>query len=70
MQIISGEVIYGKALARKIWFPTANILLQNWIVSDGTYKINIIIDTPLSSKGEGLGVRADFSGESFIWNAI
>lgn len=44
MQTISWEVIHWKALARKIWFPTANIALANWIVEDGTYKINIILD--------------------------
>ncbi len=45
MHTISWEVIHGKALARKIWFPTANIHLKKWIVADGTYKVNIIIDT-------------------------
>jgi len=44
MQTIIWEVIHGKALARKIWFPTANLHLENWIVEDWTYKINIILD--------------------------
>ncbi len=44
MQTISWEVIHWKALARKIWFPTANLALANGIVEDGTYKINIILD--------------------------
>ncbi len=42
MQKISWGVIHWKALARKIWFPTANIALENWVVEDWTYKINII----------------------------
>ncbi len=43
MQTITWEVIHWKALARKIWFPTANIALANWIVEDWTYKINIVL---------------------------
>lgn len=56
MQTLSWTVIHWKALARKIWFPTANIFLENWIIEDWTYKINILLKTPLSSEGEGLGV--------------
>lgn len=41
MQQISWIVIHWKALARTIWFPTANIALENWIVEDWTYKITI-----------------------------
>jgi len=44
MQTISWEVIHWKALARKIWFPTANLYLENGVVEDGTYKINILHD--------------------------
>lgn len=40
---ISGKVIHGKKLWRVIGFPTANLSIKKWLISDGTYKINIII---------------------------
>ena len=43
-KIISGEVLHWKKLGRTIWFPTANIFLEPWIIPDWTYKINVIID--------------------------
>ncbi len=60
MKTISWTVIHWKALARKIWFPTANLHLENWIVEDGTYKINIII--PPSQRG-ARGGWTSFKGE-------
>jgi len=50
MKKISWEVIHWKALARKIWFPTANIHLENSIVEDWTYKINIILPSVQSEQ--------------------
>ena len=38
------KVIKWKQLGRLIWFPTVNLKLEKWIVSDSTFKINIIID--------------------------
>lgn len=40
---ISWIVIEGKKLGRTIWFPTANIKVENEKIEDGTYKINIVL---------------------------
>lgn len=44
---IKGVVIKWNQLWRTIWFPTANIILEKDIIEDGTYKINIIIDSKI-----------------------
>ncbi|MCP4524250.1 MAG: adenylyltransferase/cytidyltransferase family protein [Candidatus Gracilibacteria bacterium] len=41
--IITGTVIQGKKLGRTIDFPTANIFLEKGNISDGVFKVNIII---------------------------
>jgi glycerol-3-phosphate cytidylyltransferase-like family protein len=41
---ISGIVLKWKQLWRTIWFPTVNLELKNSILSDSTFKINIVID--------------------------
>lgn len=42
MKKISWEVIHGKKLGRTIWYPTANIELRKWLLSDGVYNCNIV----------------------------
>lgn len=44
---IKGVVVRWNQIWRTIWFPTANIRLEKDTIEDGTYKINIIIDTKI-----------------------
>lgn len=39
---ISGTVIHWEKLWRQLWFPTANVQISEGIISEWTYKINII----------------------------
>ncbi len=43
-QKIHWKVLEWKKLGKTIWFPTANAFCNNENISDGTYRINIIID--------------------------
>lgn len=51
MQIytLTWTVIEWTHAASNLWFHTANITLQVWIVPDGVYKINIVIDDKIYS---------------------
>lgn len=43
---VQGIVIHGNKIGREIWFPTANVQLEEHILDiywDGAYKINILI---------------------------
>ncbi len=42
VKIIKSEVIHGKKLWRQLGFPTANLEIQDNIIDDGVYKVNII----------------------------
>lgn len=44
IKIIKGEVLVGKKIWRIIWFPTANISLWKYDISDGVYKVNVIFE--------------------------
>ncbi|MDD3144519.1 MAG: riboflavin kinase [Candidatus Gracilibacteria bacterium] len=64
---IKGVIIKGNQLGRTIGFPTANIRLEKDTIEDGTYKINIIIDTKIY---HGAGSANNDKGlfESFIFD--
>lgn len=47
-KIIKWEVIYGKSIWKKIWFPTANIFIDNDL-EDWVYKIGWLIDGEIFS---------------------
>ena len=51
--IIRGIIIKGKQLGRAIGFPTANIFLAPWNVSDGTYGLLVEVER---EKYFGIGV--------------
>ena len=40
-------VIKWNQIGRTIWFPTANISLEKDLISDWTYKINVVIDSKI-----------------------
>lgn len=44
IKIIKWEVISWNKIWRTLGFPTANIALKKWIVTDGVYKVNIILN--------------------------
>lgn len=47
IKFLKWKVIHGKKLWRTIWFPTANIEINNLDIESGTYKVNIIIENKL-----------------------
>ncbi len=49
MQIytLTWTVIEWTHVASKLWFHTANIGLQEWIVPDGVYKINVVVKSKI-----------------------
>lgn len=47
--IIKWKVIHWNKQSRKLWFNTANIVLNKWILNDWVYKINIKIKNNLYS---------------------
>ena len=47
IKFLKWKVIHGKKLWRTIWFPTANIEINNIDIESGTYKVNIIIENKL-----------------------
>ncbi|NVP17497.1 adenylyltransferase/cytidyltransferase family protein [Candidatus Gracilibacteria bacterium] len=67
IQKIRGVVIKGNQIGRTIGFPTANINLEKDLISDGTYKINIIIEGKIyAGAGSANNTKALF--ESFIFD--
>jgi len=69
MQIhtLTWTVIEWSHIASDLWFHTANIGLRVWIVPDGVYKINIVVDEKIYS---GIWVYFDAREvfESHIFN--
>lgn len=42
VKIIKGEVIHWEKLWRKLWFPTANLAIEEWMLDEWVYKVNVI----------------------------
>ena len=51
MQIktLTWTIIEWTHVASELWFQTANIALQAWIIEDWVYKINIVVDNKIYS---------------------
>lgn len=43
VKIIKAEVIHWQKLWRKLGFPTANLSIDEWIIDEWVYKVNIIV---------------------------
>lgn len=74
---LTGKVVHGQKLGRKIGFPTANILIDNndkLIPATGVYAVNIKIDGEMFSGMLNMGMRptvscnGDFSIEVNIFD--
>ena len=60
-------VIKWNQIGRTIWFPTANISLEKDLISDWTYKINVVIDSKIyAGAWSANNTKALF--ESFIFD--